>query len=73
VLLHGSGGDGLAYEDWADILKKAGIANFRLDRYTGRGLEEIFSDQSRLVLRSPTTHSAPRQSWLDILRSTPRG
>ena len=48
ILLHGSGGDGLAYKDWADILGKAGIAGFRLDSYGGRGIEEIFSDQGRL-------------------------
>jgi dienelactone hydrolase len=48
ILLHGSGGDGSAYGDWADLLRKAGIASFRLDSYSGRGIEEIFSDQGRL-------------------------
>lgn len=48
ILLHGSGGDSLAYGDWADVLKRSGIASFRLDSYSGRGIEEIFSDQGRL-------------------------
>jgi hypothetical protein len=74
ILLHGSGGDGLAYRDWADILKKAGIASFRLDSYSGRGIEEIFSNQGRLgEFYAVYDAFAPRKSWLSIRRSTKRG
>lgn len=48
ILLHGSGGDRAGYDEWVKLFGQAGIASFRIDSYTGRGLEEIFSDQGRL-------------------------
>lgn len=74
ILLHGSGGDSLAYGDWADLLKRSGIASFRLDSYGGRGIEEIFSDQSRLgEFYAVYDAFRPPKSWPSIQRSTPRG
>ncbi|MDY8111146.1 dienelactone hydrolase family protein [Fulvimarina sp. 2208YS6-2-32] len=54
ILLHGSAGPGGAQmPTWAKLLNENGIAAFALDSYTGRGLEEVFSDQGRLGILSP--------------------
>ncbi|MCO6393032.1 hypothetical protein GTW25_18590 [Aliihoeflea aestuarii] len=49
ILLHGSDGPGSAVTwHWANVLNGIGIATLRVDSYTARGYEEIFSDQSRV-------------------------
>ena len=49
VLLHGSGGpEGGPALHWRDLLNEMGIATFRLDSFTGRGISNVVLDQSQL-------------------------
>jgi dienelactone hydrolase len=49
IMLHGSAGNNiLGFDAWVRVFNDMGIASFRLDSYTGRGLTEIFSGQGRL-------------------------
>lgn len=48
IILHGSGGDGFSFGQWSELLLGIGVATLRLDSYTARGKEEIFSDQGSL-------------------------
>jgi dienelactone hydrolase len=47
-LLHGSGGPGAREESWAKTFNEMGIASFRVDSFSGRGLTSVSADQSRL-------------------------
>ena len=47
VLLHGTGGVGGWVTDWEQELNSLGIATFRVDSYTGRGLVTTFTDQDQ--------------------------
>lgn len=49
ILLHGSGGPQSHHAwGWTKILNAIGIGTFAIDSYTGRGFEEIYTDQSRV-------------------------
>lgn len=48
VLLHGSGGIGANVDCWARQLNGSGVAAFVVDSFTGRGIVETITDQSRL-------------------------
>ncbi|WP_353646159.1 hypothetical protein [Mesorhizobium sp. WSM2239] len=49
ILLDGSGGPGNAMAwNWAKVLNRIGIATLRIDSYSGRGFEEIFTAQGRV-------------------------
>src|ERR1700751_4250556 len=48
VLQHGSLGFGPGIEYWSRQLNAAGISAFALDGLTGRGLEEVYSNQALL-------------------------
>lgn len=48
VLLHGSGGIGANVDRWARQLNEIGLAAFVVDSFTGRGIVETITDQSRL-------------------------
>jgi dienelactone hydrolase len=48
LLVHGSAGIGANVDRWADELNGIGVATFMLDSFTGRGIIETVTDQSRL-------------------------
>lgn len=49
ILLHGSAGPTSRHAwGWNRILNGIGIGTFAIDSYTGRGFEEIYTDQSRV-------------------------
>jgi dienelactone hydrolase len=48
VLQHGSNGFGPNIEYWSRQLNRAGISTFALDGFAGRGLEEVYSNQTLL-------------------------
>lgn len=48
VLIHGSAGVGTNVDCWARRLNGMGVAAFVLDCFTGRGIVETITDQSRL-------------------------
>jgi dienelactone hydrolase len=48
ILLHGSGGPGAREEFWSKTFNEMGIASFRIDSFSGRGLTSVSADQSRL-------------------------
>src|SRR5262245_28541244 len=48
ILLHGSGGPGAREEFWSKTFNEMGIASFRVDSFSGRGLTSVSADQSRL-------------------------
>ena len=48
VLQHGSNGFGPGIEYWSRQLNAIGISTFALDGLTGRGLEEVYSNQALL-------------------------
>ncbi len=51
VLLHGSGGmggSGSIIDEWSRELNQIGIATFAVDSFSGRGIIETVTDQTRL-------------------------
>jgi len=48
ILIHGSGGVGGSIDAWARILNAIGISTFAIDGFTGRGIVQTATDQSRL-------------------------
>lgn len=49
ILLHGSGGPNSGHSwGWTRSLNGTGIGTFAIDSYTGRGFDEIYSDQARV-------------------------
>jgi dienelactone hydrolase len=48
LLVHGSAGIGANVDRWAQGLIEIGVATFVLDSFTGRGITETVTDQSRL-------------------------
>jgi dienelactone hydrolase len=48
VLVHGSAGLTPTMRRWRDVLLTLGVATFALDSFSGRGIRETFTDQSRL-------------------------
>jgi dienelactone hydrolase len=47
IVLHGTGGIGGSITDWERELNVMGIATFRIDSYSGRGLTTTFADQDQ--------------------------
>ena len=48
ILLHGSGGIVDFVTDWEQYLNSMGVANFTIDSFTGRGIDNVGNDQSQL-------------------------
>lgn len=48
ILVHGSAGIGAQVDRWAHELNGIGVAAFLLDSFTGRGIVETITDQTRL-------------------------
>ena len=48
VLVHGSAGLTSSVRRWQDALLRLGVATFVLDSFSGRGIVETFTDQTRL-------------------------
>ncbi len=51
ILLHGSGGmggSGTVIDEWSSELNQIGIATFAIDSFSGRGIIETVTDQTRL-------------------------
>jgi dienelactone hydrolase len=48
ILMHGSGGPGPREELWAKIFNEMGIATFRTDSFSGRGLTTVSANQALL-------------------------
>jgi dienelactone hydrolase len=51
VLLHGSGGmggSGFQIDEWSKELNEVGVATFAIDSFSGRGIIETITDQTRL-------------------------
>jgi dienelactone hydrolase len=48
ILVHGSGGIGANVDRWAQELNGIGVAAFLLDCFTGRGISQTITDQSKL-------------------------
>ncbi len=70
VLLHGSDGflSNAAYQ-WDEFLSNMGIATLRLDSFSGRGLGQVATDQSRLSLFAQIYDS---YRAVDVLAAHPR-
>jgi dienelactone hydrolase len=53
ILLHGAGGIGGQVHYWQQQLNDIGIATFAIDYFTGRGIENMNADQTKLGVLSP--------------------
>jgi dienelactone hydrolase len=70
ILLHGSAGPTSAMTwHWAKVLNRLGIATLRIDSYSGRGFEEIFTDQGRV---GEFNNIIDTYRGLDVLAGDPR-
>ena len=68
VVVHGSSGVGPNDWDWAKRLNDMGVAAFVIDNFTGRGVKETATDQSRL---SPAAYAAGALAALRLLATHP--
>jgi dienelactone hydrolase len=68
VVVHGSSGVVQNDWDWAKRLNDMGIATFVIDNFTGRGVKETATDQSRL---SPAADAAGALAALRLLATHP--
>jgi dienelactone hydrolase len=68
VVVHGSSGVVQNDWDWAKRLNDMGVATFVIDNFTGRGVKEMATDQSRL---SPAADVAGALSALRLLATHP--
>jgi dienelactone hydrolase len=68
VVVHGSSGVVQNDWDWAERLNDLGVATFVIDNFTGRGVKETATDQSRL---SPAADVAGALSALRLLATHP--
>jgi dienelactone hydrolase len=69
VVVHGSSGVLQGDWDWARRLSDMGIATFVIDNFTGRGVKETATDQSRL---SPAADAAGAFAALRLLATHPQ-
>jgi dienelactone hydrolase len=69
VIVHGSDGITAGEEGWADVLVRMGVGAFLLDSFTGRGIRETFSDQSRI---NTLVMVADAYRALELLATHPR-
>lgn len=69
VLVHGSGGVSVNVRRWARELRALGLATFVLDGFSGRGIGETVTDQSRL---SPLDMIGDAYRALALLATHPR-
>lgn len=69
VLVHGSGGVSVNVRGWARELETLGLATFVLDGFSGRGIGETVTDQSRL---SPLDMIGDAYRALALLATHPR-
>jgi dienelactone hydrolase len=69
VVVHGSSGVLQNGWDWARRLNEMGIATFVIDNFTGRGVTETATDQSRL---SPAADAAGALAALQLLATHPK-
>jgi len=68
VVVHGSSGVLRNDWEWAKRLNEMGVATFVIDNFTGRGVEETATDQSRL---SPAADAAGALAALRLLATHP--
>jgi dienelactone hydrolase len=70
ILLHGSGSaaDGAAFA-WRNFFDEMGIATFRLDSFTGRGITTVVTDQAQL---NPFGQIFDTYRAVDVLAAHPR-
>jgi dienelactone hydrolase len=69
VLIHGSGGVGANIDGWAQALNAIGIAALILDTFTGRGISQTITDQSKL---SSLSMIVDAYEGLELLSRHPR-
>jgi dienelactone hydrolase len=68
VIVHGSGGVSQGSYRWAERMNALGVASFVIDNFTGRGVAETETDQSRL---SRTADDAGALAALRLLATDP--
>ena len=68
VVVHGSSGVLQNEWEWAKRLNELGVATFVIDNFTGRGVTETATDQSRL---SPSADAAGALAALRLLATHP--
>jgi dienelactone hydrolase len=68
VVIHGSSGVLTNEWEWAKRLNELGVAAFVIDNFTGRGVKETATDQSRL---SPAADAAGALAALSLLATHP--
>ena len=68
VVVHGSSGVLQNEWEWAKRLNELGVATFVIDNFTGRGVAETATDQSRL---SPSADAAGALAALSLLATHP--